>query len=76
MRLSILAASLLVSGGLGLSACATGGSGQPSYNTALETLEAGCHEREGILLSSGATTGRPETDYYCKINGPTSRLPG
>jgi len=58
---------------LGLSACATRGE-RPSFSDELKTLDARCVERGGILTPSGLQTGRPQTDYVCKITGGASRL--
>ncbi|MFK0300529.1 hypothetical protein ACIQTU_15065 [Brevundimonas sp. NPDC090276] len=56
-----------------LGACATG-KAIPTYQQDLDKLEAECTARGGILTPSGATTGRAQTDYLCKITGAT-RIP-
>ena len=57
-----------------LAACAS--SGKPSsYQADLDALEARCTERQGILAATGAQTGRPETEYVCKITGGATRIP-
>ena len=70
MRVLILAAA----GALALSACAsTGDDGRP--DTTAE-LAAQCRERGGVLVPTGRpSTGRPETDNACQINGGASRIP-
>jgi hypothetical protein len=57
-----------------LAACATPGV-KSQYQQDLDRLEAGCRDRQGILISTGDQTGRPETDYACKITGGASRIP-
>ncbi|RZJ28426.1 MAG: hypothetical protein EON85_08990 [Brevundimonas sp.] len=57
-----------------LSACASTGE-RTSPDTTSE-LAAKCRERGGILVPTGRpSTGRPETDNACQINGGASRIP-
>lgn len=73
MTARILLSSLLLAASL--SACATGSGRQPTYGQELDQLTADCRERGGILAPvSGATSGRPQTDYVCEIRGGPSRL--
>ncbi len=57
-----------------LAACGSTG-GVNSYQADMDRLEAGCTQRQGILTPTGAQTGRPETDYACRITGGASRIP-
>ena len=57
-----------------LSACA-GGPTQDSYTSRTDRLAEDCRARGGILIPTGGQTGRPETDYACKITGGATRLP-
>jgi hypothetical protein len=41
----------------------------------MDQLEAECRDRGGILSPTGRQTGRPQTDYVCKITGGASRIP-
>lgn len=59
---------------LALGACATGKT-FPTYQEEYDKLNADCTARGGILTTSGATTGRPQTDNICKIIGPATRIP-
>ncbi|WP_024354963.1 hypothetical protein [Brevundimonas naejangsanensis] len=59
---------------LALAGCATG-RGLPTYQEEMTKLDAECVARGGILSPSGMQTGRPQTDYLCKIAGGASRLP-
>lgn len=56
-----------------LSACATGRD-LPTYKQEMDKLDAECVARGGILSPSGNQTGRPQTDYVCKITGGASRI--
>lgn len=56
-----------------LAACASTG-GVNSYQKDYDALDATCKGNGGILTTTGAQTGRPETDYACVIRG-ASRLP-
>ena len=58
---------------LALAGCATG-QGLPTYQEEMTKLDAECVARGGILTPSGMQTGRPQTDYLCKITGAASRL--
>ena len=69
MRTSLALIALLT-----LGACATGLVGESPYQRDLAALEKGCRDRGGVLVSTGATTGRPETEFACHITGPTSRI--
>lgn len=59
---------------LGLTACATDHP-LPTYQQEMDTLQAECTARGGILTPTGRETGRPQTDYACKISGGASRIP-
>ena len=75
MRVSIPVAAAV--GGialLGMSACASTAGGENSYGARMDRLTAECTARQGILSSTGATTGRPETDYACRISGGATRI--
>lgn len=68
IRLLVLAAAVASTAG-----CAS--TGQPSrYTTELNQLEADCRARDGILIPTGATTGRPARDYACQIMGGGSAI--
>ncbi len=72
MTFRLVLASALAA--MAVSACATG-SGPSSYNQELTQLTADCAERGGILVPNGnASTGRPATDYSCRISGGASRI--
>ena len=70
---SVLLAATLASG---LTACAsTPREPRLTYQQEVDRLDADCRERGGILtLGSGASTGRPQTDYFCEIRGGGGRL--
>lgn len=72
MRTALVLAALVAP--LALAACASGRP-LPTYQQDLDRLEADCSARGGILAPTGATTGRAQTDYLCKITGGASRLP-
>lgn len=72
MRAIVILAALAVP--LALGACATGRT-VPTYQQDLDKLESECTARGGILTPSGATTGRAQTDYLCKITGGATRIP-
>ncbi|AYG94441.1 hypothetical protein D8I30_04010 [Brevundimonas naejangsanensis] len=59
---------------LGLTACATGRT-PPTYQQELDQLQAECTARGGILAPTGHETGRPQTEFVCKITGGASRIP-
>jgi len=72
MRILILAAALAST----LSACASTGEPREGYGQTTAELAAQCRERGGILVPTGRpSTGRPETDNACQINGGASRIP-
>ncbi len=73
MRPLVLVLAALVAP-LALGACATG-KPMPTYQQELDKLEAECTARGGILTTSGAATGRVQTDYLCKITGGPARIP-
>ena len=60
--------ALLAALALTLAACASQGSGGNMLANERDQLERGCTARGGILVPSGANTGRASTDYACKIN--------
>lgn len=62
--LSALALAIAASG------CAAAGPGTGRYAAELARLEESCAERGGILTPSGLgrETGRPQTEYVCRIN--------
>ena len=60
MRAALVLAALIAP--LALGACATGKT-FPTYQEELDKLTAECTTRGGILTTSGAQTGRPQTDY-------------
>ena len=66
--LADLAAPLL------LGACVTSKT-YPTYQQELDTLEADCTARGGILTPSGANSGHVQRDYLCKITGGATRIP-
>jgi hypothetical protein len=65
--LSFCAAALLLS----TAACATAPS-ESGYGADMQRLTAECRERGGILINSGANTGRAEVDNACQIRGGSS----
>jgi len=56
-----------------LAACAS--TGQNTYQADFNRLDADCTARGGILTPTGAQTGRPQTEYACRITGGASRIP-
>lgn len=74
MTARILLSFLLIVSGLALSACAGSSRPLPTYQQELDQLTAECRERGGVLSSTGALTGRPQTEYACQIRGPASRI--
>ncbi|WP_426027036.1 hypothetical protein [Brevundimonas sp. TWP2-3-4b2] len=48
--------------------------GGDRYTAELKTLTDQCSARGGILSPTGEQTGRPQTDYICKITGGGGRL--
>jgi len=60
---------------IGLAACASGRAPLPTYGDELARLSSDCAERGGILAPAGSgMTGRPQTDYVCRISGGASRI--
>lgn len=72
MRAALVLVALVAP--LALGACATGKT-FPTYQEEMDKLSAECTARGGILAPSGAQTGRPQTDYVCKITGAATRIP-
>ncbi len=56
---------------LTLGACATG---PDRYQAELAKLEADCTAKDGVLQTTGVTTGQASRDYACRITQAT-RLP-
>ena len=75
MRLSTLRLPALLTVAAVLSACASTGPAEGNYSVREQKLSDECQARGGILVPTGAQTGRPETDNICKITGGASRLP-
>jgi hypothetical protein len=73
MRAPLFLAAVIVAP-LALAACASGRP-LPTYQQEMDQLEAECRDRGGILSPTGLQTGRPQTDYVCKITGGASRIP-
>ena len=73
MRAALILAALAAP--LALGACATSGKPMPTYQQDYDKLDAECTARGGILAPTGGTTGRPQTDYLCKITGGATRIP-
>lgn len=71
MRILILSAALALPL---LAACGTAG-GVNTYQQDMNALEAACTRDQGILTPTGAQTGRPQTDYACKLTGGATRIP-
>ncbi|MFN4040641.1 MAG: hypothetical protein ACK4I0_03135 [Brevundimonas sp.] len=57
---------------LTLGACGT--TGPDRYQTELAKLEADCTAKDGVLQTTGATTGQASRDYACRITQAT-RIP-
>ena len=72
MRTAFILAALVAP--LALGACATGKT-YPSYQQEYDKLSSECVARGGLLTPSGLTSGRPQTDYVCKITGGASLIP-
>lgn len=68
--MTVKALGLLSILALTTAACASTG-GQNSYRQDMDKLEQDCTSRGGILQPTGALTGRPETEYACRITTPT-----
>ncbi len=76
MRHSLIAPLLIgLAAATALSACATTHPTEGSYAERTEKLAAECQARGGILASTGAQTGQPQTENFCKITAGASRLP-
>ncbi|MGX1746315.1 MULTISPECIES: hypothetical protein [unclassified Brevundimonas] len=73
MRAPLFLAAVIVAP-LALAACASGRP-LPTYQQEMDQLDAECRDRGGILSPTGLQTGRPQTDYVCKITGGASRIP-
>ncbi|MBD7942428.1 hypothetical protein [Brevundimonas guildfordensis] len=73
MRAPLLFAAALVAP-LTLAACASGRS-LPTYQQEMDKLDSECRDRGGIISPTGRQTGRPQTDYVCKITGGATRIP-
>ena len=71
MRILILSAAVVLPL---LSGCGTMGATN-SYQQELNALEAACTRDRGILTPTGVQTGRPQTEYACKIAGGATRIP-
>jgi uncharacterized lipoprotein len=71
MRILILSAAIVLPL---LSGCSTIGATN-SYQQELNALEAACTRDQGILTPTGVQTGRPQTEYACKITGGATRIP-
>ena len=71
MRILILSTALALPL---LAACGTTG-GVNGYQQEMDALEAACARDQGILVPTGVQTGRPQTEYACKITGGASRIP-
>lgn len=70
MTRSALTTLMLAAMATAVSACATTRDAPPnSYRADLDRLTGECRERGGILSPTGATTGRPETEFVCRISG-------
>ncbi|QQQ17529.1 hypothetical protein JIP62_09200 [Brevundimonas vitis] len=70
MRILISTAAVLTLG-LTASACATGPM-EGGYNSDLKALAADCQARQGILVPTGAQTGRAAADNACQLRGVNS----
>jgi hypothetical protein len=75
VRMIVSSAALVLA--IAASACAAGPGRTPSgYNEQMDRLAADCRARGGILTPiPAASTGRPETDFACRITGGASRIP-
>ena len=59
-----------------VSACASTGQPTEGFGATTAELAAQCRERGGVLVPTGRpSTGRPQTDNACQINGGASRIP-
>ncbi|MDZ4362607.1 hypothetical protein [Brevundimonas sp.] len=58
---------------LALTAAACAGTPmEGGYNSDVKTLAADCQARQGILVPTGAQTGRAAADNACQLRGVTS----
>ncbi len=71
MRILILSAAISLPL---LAACGTMG-GVSSYQKGMNAREAECPRSQGLLTPTGLQTGRPQTEYACKITGGATRIP-
>lgn len=71
MRILILSAALVMPL---VTACGSMG-GTSKYQQELNALEAACVRDQGILSPTGVETGRPQSEYVCKISGVASGIP-
>lgn len=55
-----------------LSACA--GMGASNDPDGMQALSESCAQRGGVLVPTGADTGRPSTEFACSITGSTQPL--
>ncbi|HEV2082218.1 MAG TPA: hypothetical protein VGR32_07155 [Brevundimonas sp.] len=71
LALRALASAALIA----TSACAGGMASDDRYSSELQRLTEDCRARGGILTPNSAqSSGAPERDFACKINGePSSR---
>ena len=65
-RLSLAALSVLAAA---LAGCAATGAGPGIGAAEMAELRSQCEARGGVLVPSGAATGRPALDEICKITG-------
>lgn len=66
---------LIVAGAvMAVSGCASGGGSR--YAAELAELQQSCTARDGVLVLAPTphSTGRPQADYICRINGGSGRL--
>lgn len=73
MRAPLFLVAIIVAP-LALAACASTHP-LPTYQQEMDKLDAECRERGGIISPTGRQTGRPQTDYVCKITGAATRIP-
>jgi len=69
---AVLAAVLATATVLPLIGCAQTRGGPGIIAREREELRAQCAARGGILVPSGAATGRPPLDEFCEIHGPSA----
>ena len=68
-RVALAAAATTV-----LLGCASARTGPGITATERQELQAACTARGGILVPSGAATGRPALDDFCEIRGGGSSI--